>query len=140
MTHILPRPSGTHRADDAIAERDHRIDILAYDNEQLVCEFTRAVVRGCQDTIRIAGLEQQLAVAVAEVKRLQQRVIRDAADKARLRQAVIAARPRITVVQTDLVRPYAPVVVLPYISPLPVDVQHDYTADTVGTWPTYGAA
>jgi polyribonucleotide nucleotidyltransferase len=78
---------------------------------------------------RIADLEAQLAdiepkaaerdAAVAELQRLQQRAIRDAADKERLRQAVINARPRITAVDTQLVRPFAPEVVLPYVSPVP---------------------
>jgi hypothetical protein len=88
----LTRPgTGTHRAGDAIADRDSRI----------------------------RQLEADLAAAVFEIKRLQQKVWRDAADKQRLRQAVIDARPRITQVDTQLVRPFAPEVVLPYVSPVP---------------------
>lgn len=81
--------------------------------------------------IDLTTAREDLADAVAEIKRLQNKVIRAEADKARLRQAVVDARPRITVVDTQLVRPYAPVVVLPYTSPVPVAVQHDYADDPV---------
>lgn len=134
MTHILARPR--HRADDAIATRDERIAQLAYDNEtliganeDLVCELTRAVVRACQDSMCLARLETDYLAAVKEIRRLQQKTIRDAANLEHLRQAVVDARPRIRIVDTQLVRPYAPVVVLPYISPVPVVIAHDYTDD-----------
>jgi len=123
VTHLAFRPK--HRADDAIADRDERIAQLAYDNETLmqanellVCELTRAVIRACQDSTRIAALAADLEQAVTEIRRLQRQTIRDAADKERLRQAVVDSRPRIKVVDTQLVRPYAPVVQLPYVSPV----------------------
>jgi hypothetical protein len=89
--------------------------VLTGDREDMVCALTRA-------GIRIGDLEAELAAAVAEVRQLQRRVWRDAANVARLRQAVINARPRITVVDTQLVRPFAPEVALPYVSPVPVAV------------------
>ena len=88
-------------------------------NEDLVCELMRATIRVCQHATRIAELDTELKTAVAEVKRLQDKTIRDAADKQRLRQAVLDARPRITQMDTQLVRPFAPEVVLPYVSPVP---------------------
>lgn len=94
---------------------------LIGDNQDLVCQFTQAIISGCQDRARIAQLETDLNTAVDEVKRLQRKVIRSAAEHERLRQAVINARPRITQVDTQLVRPYAPVVAMPYVSPLDYD-------------------
>ena len=88
-------------------------------NEDLVCELMRAMIRVVQDATRIAELDTELKAAVAEVKRLQQKVIRSAAEQERLRQAVIDARPRINQMDTQLVRPFAPEVVLPYVSPVP---------------------
>lgn len=73
-----------------------------------------------QAGIELSGMRLDLEHAAAEIRRLQRQTTRDAADKARLRQAVIDARPRIRVVDTQLVRPYAPVVELPYVSPVEV--------------------
>jgi hypothetical protein len=73
-----------------------------------------------QAGIELSGMRLDLEQAVAEIRRLQRQTIRDAADKQRLRQAVLDARPRIRVVDTQLVRPYAPVVELPYTSPVEV--------------------
>lgn len=101
-------------------------------NELLVCDLMRAMIRVCQDAARIVELEAELKTAVGEVKRLQQKTIRDAANVERLRQAVINARPRITVVDTQLVRPYAPEVVLPYVSPVP---HHDTSNETTQQLP-----
>ena len=84
---------------------------------------------------RIAELEQQLATVTAEnnqllyavgraaitAKRLDdanKRIIRQAADIARLRQTVINTRPRITVAPAALDRPYVAAVPVPY--PVPV--------------------
>lgn len=101
-------------------------------NEDLVSELMRAMIRVCQHATRIAELDTELAAAVSEVKRLQQKTIRDAANLERLRQAVVDARPRITVVDTQLVRPYAPEVVLPYVSPVP---HHDTSNETTQELP-----
>lgn len=88
-------------------------------NSELECAIYKALMNALRDGMRIAQAEQERDAAVAEARRLQARVIRDAADLARLRQAVINARWRITQVPRDLVRPYAPEVVLPYVSPVP---------------------
>lgn len=118
------------KADIARLETDNAAAIAG--NEDLVCALASAVVRGCQDSMRIAQVETELAAAVREIKRLQDRTCRDAANLERLRQAVINARPRITVVDTQLVRPYAPEIVLPYVSPVP---HHDTSNETTQQLP-----
>lgn len=94
----LLHPLGRHRLDPAEQRNqlEHQLD---------------------QAGIELSGVRLDLEQAVAEIRRLQRQHIRDAADKQRLRQAVLDARPRIRVVDTQLVRPYAPVVQLPYVSP-----------------------
>lgn len=87
--------------------------------EDLTCAMSTAFLRGCQDSMHIAELETELAAAVGEVKQLRQKVWRDAADKARLRQAVINARPRITYTVQRLDRPYVSHVQIPYPVPGP---------------------
>lgn len=96
------------------------------DNVQLIAtiedqarDLHTALIRGCQDAMRIAWLEEQRAGLVAHCRDLSHKTIRARAEQARLRQAVINARPRIREVPTDLVRPYSPVVCLPYVSPAP---------------------
>ena len=89
------------------------------DNSDLNCAVHRALTNSMQDAMLIAQLQAERDLAVAQVRALQRRVIADAAHLARLRQAVINARPRITPVPCELVRPYSPDVVLPYVSPVP---------------------
>ncbi|MFD9222040.1 hypothetical protein ACFWDI_18960 [Streptomyces sp. NPDC060064] len=112
--------------------------------EDLTCAMSTAFLRGCQDSMRIARLEAELAAAVAEVKQLQQKTYRDAANLQRLRQAVINARPLITSVTQRLDRPYVSHVQLPY----PVPVGRDMSSETTQelpildqpeptAWPTY---
>jgi hypothetical protein len=117
---------GKHTAAYRIADLEAQLAQASADNqaliganEDLVCELTRAVIRSCQDEMRIAVAEEENGRLKARVKELSDKVIRGAAEHARLRQAVINARPRITKVDTQLVRPYAPAVVLPYVSPVP---------------------
>jgi hypothetical protein len=88
-------------------------------NSDLECAVYKALMKSLQDAMLIAQLQAERDLAVAEVRRLQDKVIRAGAEHARLRQAVIHARPRITPVPCDLVRPYSPDVVLPYVSPVP---------------------
>ena len=107
------------------------------DNRELVAgvedrerELHTALVRGCQDAMLIAHLREQLAGAVAGIRKTQQDLIRAKAEQERLRQAVINARPRIREVDTQLVRPYSPVVQLPYVSPVPYrDTSNDATQE-----------
>ncbi|MFC5802749.1 hypothetical protein [Streptomyces formicae] len=127
---------GKHRADDAIAQRDERIRDLTADNQALnrendetAADLQRLTVRSCQDAIRIAQIKLQLDAAVREVRRLGDKVIRAEVEHRRLRQAVVDARPRIRAVDTQLVRPYAPEVVLPYVSPVPVPVERSSDED-----------
>ena len=99
-------------------------------NEDLVCELSRSIIRECQTSMRVAALEAENRALKARVKELGNKVIRGAAEQARLRQAVVNARPRIRVAPTDLVRPYSPVVQLPYVSPAPYrDTSNDATQE-----------
>lgn len=117
---------GKHTAAYRIADLEAQLAQVSADNqaliganEDLTADLARAVVRACQDEMRIAVAEEENGRLKARVKELGDKVIRGAAEHARLRQAVINARPRITKVDTQLVRPYAPVVVLSYMSPVP---------------------
>lgn len=85
---------------------------------------------------RLRGCDEQLVAATAEnealkarVKELGDQVVRQSADLARLRHALIQARPKVYQVPTRLDRPYAPAAVqLPY--PVPVagrDTSNDTT-------------
>lgn len=154
MSLAITRPgTGAHRVDDAIAERDTRIARLETDNaglnelaDTLTCELVTATVSACQNSTRTAQLEADLNAAVAEVKRLQQKVIRAEADKQRLRQAVINARPRITYTVQALDRPYVSHVQVPYPVPVGRDMSNETTQEIPlidqpepEPWPTYPA-
>jgi hypothetical protein len=67
--------------------------------------------------IDYCDLKQDYEAAVAEIRRLQECVIRQAADKERLRQAVVNARPRITRVAAPADEPLSPAGVLPLTVP-----------------------
>jgi hypothetical protein len=88
-------------------------------NSELECALYKALMNSLHDGMRIAKAEAERDAAVTEVRRLQGKVIRAGAEHARLRQAVLHARPRITPVPCELVRPYSPEIVLPYVSPVP---------------------
>ncbi|MEU1787043.1 hypothetical protein ABZ553_14455 [Streptomyces sparsogenes] len=83
MTLHLPRPHGRHRAIDRVRKLETA-------------------------GIALTGAWADLEKAVAEIRRLQQRVIQDAVDKERLRQALHNAQPRISTVPAQAKRPTAP--------------------------------
>ena len=156
---LLPRGNGTRRADDRIAEVEARADsrvaelearirrleadkqALAKANEQLAHDLTRSILRASQDAMWRAQADEENTRLKARVRDLGNKVIRAGAEHARLRQAVINARPRIREVPTDLVRPYSPIVQLPYTSPVPWrDTSTDQTQQLpVLDWPTHPA-
>lgn len=109
---------GRHRAATR-AELEARIRFLEKANEQLTCDLTKSILRASQDAMWRAQADEENARLKARVRELGDKVIRGAAEHARLRQAVINARPRIREVPTELVRPFAPVVQMPYVSPVP---------------------
>lgn len=116
---------GRHRAATR-AELEARIRQLESDkaalqraNDQLACDLTRSILRASQDAMWRAQADEENGRLKKRVRELGDKVIRGAAEHARLRQAVINARPRIREVPTELVRPFAPVVQLPYVSPVP---------------------
>lgn len=97
-------------------------------NEVLVCELTSTIISASQYSARAATAEEENGRLQASHKELRHTVIRAKAEQERLRRAVVAARPRIREVDTRLVRPYSPVVVLPYVSPVPYrDTSNDET-------------
>lgn len=87
-------------------------------NEDLVCELTRSLIRGMQEATARSEAETENAALKAANKNLADKVIRAGAEHARLRQAVINARPRITETVQRLDRPYVSHVQVPY--PVPV--------------------
>ena len=150
MSITIRTPGGRHTAAARIAERDARIAQLEADkarltreNEQLACDLTRTILRASQDAMWRTQADEENARLKARVKELGDKVIRGAAEQARLRQAVINARHRITPVDTQLVRPFAPVVVLPYVSPVPYrstandETQQLPVIEQPQPWPVY---
>ncbi|MEU2403342.1 hypothetical protein ABZ609_03315 [Streptomyces rubiginosohelvolus] len=124
----LTHPSGKHRADDRIDELAARVRELEAENESLTCELTRTLLRGMQDATALAEQCTTNQELIDRVKKLNARVIRDGAEKQRLRQAVINARPRITEVVQRLDRPYVSHVQVPYPVPVqPADTSNDET-------------
>lgn len=98
------------------AEADNRQLIAAVEDREQ--ELHTALIRGCQDAMLIARQKEQLAGMAAANRELRHKTIRAQAEQERLRRAVVNARPRIREVDTQMVRPYSPVVVLPYVSPV----------------------
>lgn len=134
---ITGRARGRHTPAHRIAELRRALNdledqnsFLARDGDAKEQDLHTALMRGCQDAMRIAQLREQLAGAVAGIRKTQQDLIRAKAEQERLRRAVVNARPRIREVDTQLVRPYSPVVVLPYVSPVPHrDTSNDQTQE-----------
>ncbi|MFI9598862.1 hypothetical protein ACIHCX_03105 [Streptomyces sp. NPDC052043] len=117
---------------------------LSTANEQQAGELHTALVRGCQDAMYIARLECEHVALLAANENLRHATIRAKAEQERLRRAVVNARPRIREVPTDLVRPYSPVVELPYVAPVPHrDTSNETTQQLpildqpAAPWPTY---
>jgi hypothetical protein len=149
---ISRRAAGRHRADDRIATLEARLAQAEADNaglvaanETFICDLTQAVLRGCRDEMRIATAEAENALLKQRVRELSNKVIRAGAEHQRLRQAVVNARPRITEVPCAMVRPYSPVVQLPYASPVPYrdtsceETQKLPILDQPHLWPAYQA-
>ncbi|MGW1160424.1 hypothetical protein ACWD48_19830 [Streptomyces sp. NPDC002519] len=126
MTLTIPglKGAGVHRADDRIAELEARLDQAEADNraltaanETLICELTSTILSASEYSIRAATAEEENGRLKRRVRELGDKVIRAGAEHQRLRQAVINARPQIHEVPTGLVRPYSPVVCMPYVPP-----------------------
>jgi phosphoenolpyruvate carboxylase len=88
-------------------------------NEELVCELTSTILSASRYSLRAAAAEDENGRLLKANADLRHTTIRAKAEQERLRQAVVNARPKLHPVPTDLVRPFAPVVVLPYVSPVP---------------------
>lgn len=115
---------GKHTA--AYLELEARVQQLEADNEalrsaneNLVCDLTRTVIRASQDAMWRAQADEENGRLKAANEEWRRRTVRAQAEQERLRRAVVAARPKCHPVPTDLVRPFAPVVELPYVSPVP---------------------
>lgn len=88
-------------------------------NEELVCELTNAILSASRYSLQAAAAEEENGRLLKANADLRHTTIRAKAEQERLRQAVVNARPRIREVPSAMVRPYSPVVVLPYVSPVP---------------------
>lgn len=124
------------------ADADNRALIAA--NEDLTCDLTRAIIRACQDEMRIAVAEEENGRLKARVRKLSDRVIRGAAEQERLRRAVVNARPRITETVQRLDRPYVSHVQIPYPVPVGRSMANDATQQLPildqpqpAVWPVY---
>lgn len=125
---------GRHSAAHRIAALEARLAQVEADNqaliaanEDLVGALARSIVHGCQDEMRIAVAEEENGRLKARVKELGDKVIRAGAEHARLRQAVINARPRITEAVQRLDRPYVSHVQIPYPVPVGRSTANDET-------------
>lgn len=134
MSIIITTRGGKHTAAHRIADLEARLarseaekQVLLGAKEDLVCELTRTIVRSCNDELRIAAAEEENARLKARVKELGDKVIRAGAEHARLRQAVINARPKIDVAVQRLDRPYASYVQIPYPVPVGKSTANDET-------------
>lgn len=142
---------GKHTAPHRIAQLQAQLDQADADNRALVAanedltrDLAQAVVRSCQDEMRIAVAEEENGRLKARVRKLSDRVIREAAEQARLRQAVINARPRITETVQRLDRPYVSHVQIPYPVPVGRSTANDETQQLAvidqpepAVWPVY---
>lgn len=99
----------------AAVDADNRALIAASENDAR--DIHTALIRGCQDAIALAAALTENQQLKTRVKELGDKVIRAEADKQRLRQAVINARPRITYTVQRLDRPYVSHVQVPYPVP-----------------------
>lgn len=105
--------------DDYVQQLEAERDGLVRENEQLACDLTQTVLRASQDAMWRAQADAENGRLKRANKELRHTVIRAKAEQERLRRAVVNARPRIREVDTQLVRPFSPVVCLPYVSPVP---------------------
>lgn len=101
----------------AQVEADNRALIAR--NEELVCELTGTILSASRYSLRAAAAEEENGRLKQANEEWRRTTVRAKAEQERLRQAVINARPRIREVPSAMVRPFAPVVVLPYVSPVP---------------------
>lgn len=137
MSIAIRATTGRHSAAFRIADLEAQLAqeraanaALRADNEQLACDLIQTIVRASQDAMWRAAADQENQALKAANKQLRHTTIRAKAEQERLRRAVVNARPRIREVDTQLVRPYSPVVVLPYVSPAPYrDTSNDQTQE-----------
>ncbi|WP_405888799.1 hypothetical protein OG762_36525 [Streptomyces sp. NBC_01136] len=144
-----------HRAPDRIAELEARLAQVEADsraliarNEELICELTGTILAASRYSLRAAVADEENGRLKAANEDLRHKTIRAKAEQERLRQAVINARPRIREVPSAMVRPFAPVVVLPYVSPVPYrSTANDETQQLPildqpqkAVWPVYATA
>ncbi|MFF7576822.1 hypothetical protein ACFZBE_17830 [Streptomyces sp. NPDC008061] len=134
-----------HRAPDRIELLEAHIRDLESTVQSLTCELTSTLIRGMQDATVLADTQSENRALKGRLQQLTSTVIRDGAEKARLRQAVINARPRITETVQRLDRPYVSHVQIPYPVPVqPADTTNEQTQQMpildlpeTTAWPTY---
>lgn len=152
MSIAIRTTAGRHRAADKVAELEAElaearaaIVVLQASNEQLAHDLTRTVIRASQDAMWRAQSDEENGRLKARVRELADKVIRGGAEQARLRQAVINARPKIGVAVQALDRPYVSHVQVPYPVPVGKSTANDETQklpvidlpEQPATWPRY---
>lgn len=98
---------------------------LNTENDSLVCALIKTTGELDQAGIELSGARLDEERIAALLERRNRQVIRQAADLARLRQAVMQARPKITFATAPRVPPFAPLETIPAAAGEPL---------TVGTW------
>ncbi|KOU59907.1 hypothetical protein ADK57_32065 [Streptomyces sp. MMG1533] len=151
MTTAIRTPAGRHTAAHRIAELRRELrdleaanSFLARDGDAKAADLHTALIRGCQDSMRIAQLQAERDALVKANEDLRHATIRAKAEQERLRRAVINARPRITVAYQNLDRPYISHVQIPYPVPVGQSTANDETQQLPivdqpepGPWPAY---
>ncbi|SFT31868.1 hypothetical protein [Streptomyces sp. ok210] len=134
-----------HRAPDRIELLEAHIRDLESTVKSLTCELTSTLLRGMRDATALYDTQSENDALKARNQQLASTVIRDGAEKTRLRQAVINARPRITETVQRLDRPYVSHVQIPYPVPVqPADTVNEQTQQMpildlpeTAAWPSY---
>jgi hypothetical protein len=142
---------GRHTAAEVIAQLRYQVRDVETDNQILVrhgqamaVDLHTALIRGCQDAMLIARLRDENAAVKEANAELRRATIRAKAEQARLRQAVINARPRITETVQRLDRPYVSHVQIPYPVPVGRSTANEETQQLAvldqpqpAVWPVY---
>ena len=149
MSIALRATAGRHTAAHRIAELRRQLrdleaanSFLVRDGDAITADLHTALIRGCQDAVRLAQLQAERDALVKANEDLRHATIRAKAEQERLRRAVVNARPKITVAVQNLDRPYISHVQIPYPVPVGQSTANDETQqlpiiEQPQPWPVY---